>query len=471
MTKVERLARMEVIHQRVGELARHRSLTSAQQEEYERLDAEFYQLDRDNKLDEVRSVMNSPFAKEEIAGVGNRGESKSPQANFRGDPWSDEIRSFGENPTNLRGRALTAIEKVAHTDDAGRQRITKAIEASEDLVEVDILTRWAITTSDPHYLTAFYKRAQYGEDARDVFTGEEREAWRRAKNLQRAMSLTDSAGGYLVPFQLDPAVILANSGYTHPLRRIARTVVATGDVWNGVTGTGTAAWTPEGTEVADNSPTFTQPTVQIHKLASFVPISIEAYEDAKNVTAEVTKILVDAMTNKEAEAFITGSGSNEPVGIVTALTGGSSEVNQTGTTLDYADFTATQEALPARYQPNASWIMHLVSMNRARAVTAGATITTAALVEGNPPSLLGRPVYEANYMDSSVTGSASDYLAVYGDFQHYVIADRIGMTVEFIPHLVGANRRPTGQRGWYAYKRTGADSVLDAAFRMLDKSA
>lgn len=42
------------------------------------------------------------------------------------------------------------------------------------------------------------------------------------------------------------------------------------------------------------------------------------------------------------------------------------------------------------------------------------------------------------------------------------------MTVEFLPHLVGANNRPTGQRGWYAYFRVGADSVNDGAFRMLN---
>ena len=37
------------------------------------------------------------------------------------------------------------------------------------------------------------------------------------------------------------------------------------------------------------------------------------------------------------------------------------------------------------------------------------------------------------------------------DFENYVIADRLGMTVEFIPHLFGtANQRPTGQRGLLA---------------------
>jgi predicted phage gp36 major capsid-like protein len=39
--------------------------------------------------------------------------------------------------------------------------------------------------------------------------------------------------------------------------------------------------------------------------------------------------------------------------------------------------------------------------------------------------------------------------------------------VEVLPHMLGTNRLPTGQRGMYAYWRNGA-KVLDAnAFRAL----
>jgi HK97 family phage major capsid protein len=56
---------------------------------------------------------------------------------------------------------------------------------------------------------------------------------------------------------------------------------------------------------------------------------------------------------------------------------------------------------------------------------------------------------------------------VFGDFSRYLIVDRVGLTVDFIPHLFGASQRPTGQRGLYCYWRNGA-KVLDAnAFRAL----
>jgi predicted phage gp36 major capsid-like protein len=43
------------------------------------------------------------------------------------------------------------------------------------------------------------------------------------------------------------------------------------------------------------------------------------------------------------------------------------------------------------------------------------------------------------------------------------------MNVELVPHLFAtANNRPSGQRGFYAWWRVGADSVNDAAFRLMN---
>jgi HK97 family phage major capsid protein len=79
--------------------------------------------------------------------------------------------------------------------------------------------------------------------------------------------------------------------------------------------------------------------------------------------------------------------------------------------------------------------------------------------------LLGKAFYEASEMPD-VTTSGVKFLIV-GDFSRYVIADRIGLTVDLIPHLMGANRRPTGERGIYGYWRNGAKVVDANAFRAL----
>ena len=286
--------------------------------------------------------------------------------------------------------------------------------------------------------------------------------------MTRAMSLTDSAGGYLVPFQLDPTVIITSNGTRNDIRKVARQVVATGDVWNGVSaGQVTWAFAAEGTESSDNAPTFAQPAINIYKAQGFVPISIEALDDEANVTAEVARLLAFGREDLEATKFITGSGTGEPFGIVAALTGTSSEITTaTNDVFALADVYKLDNNLPARYRTNSSWLGHRAIYNLIRAFdTAGGAGMWVQLQGDQPPQMLGRSVYEAEAMDNVATDAKR--ILIYGDFENYVIADRVGMTVEFIPHLLGANRRPAGQRGWYAYYRVGADSVNDGGFRML----
>jgi HK97 family phage major capsid protein len=95
---------------------------------------------------------------------------------------------------------------------------------------------------------------------------------------------------------------------------------------------------------------------------------------------------------------------------------------------------------------------------------AGASLFPTVYESG---SSLGRPVYEASDMDGTYP-SGNNYVLVFGDFDNFVVADRIGTVVEFVPTLFGANQRPTGQRGWFAWYRAGPDSVNDGGFRALN---
>ena len=59
-------------------------------------------------------------------------------------------------------------------------------------------------------------------------------------------------------------------------------------------------------------------------------------------------------------------------------------------------------------------------------------------------------------------------IVLIGDFSYYLIVDRVGMSLEVIPHLFGAaNRFPTGQRGLYAFWRNGGKIIDQVAFRFL----
>lgn len=394
---------------------------------------------------------------------------------FRGaDPWNlAEMRTFNRSSdeigAELRARAFTAIERMQGMTDARREGATKIIESHDD--SKGTISRLALATSSAHYMRAFVK-ASRGETM--LMTPEEVEASRNVKDLARAMSLTDTAGGFLVPFQLDPTVIITSDGTFSEIRSVARQVVATGDVWSGVSAGATSwSWDSEASEVSDDSSTFAQPQVTVHKANGFVPISIEAAMDEANVTNEIGRLLAFGREDLEAEAHATGSGSGEPFGIVTALDGTSSEIDAaTDDTFAIGDVYSLNTGLPSRYRRRATWAANAAIYDLIRQFdTQGGAGLWTTLGNDRPELLIGKRAIEVEGMDDTVTtsGAVSNNILVFGDFSNYVIADRIGMTVEFIPHLFAtANNRPSGQRGWYAFFRQGADSVNDGAFRLLD---
>lgn len=400
------------------------------------------------------------------------GDPDSITENRFKDPWDlGQIRmglSQVERGQELRSRAFSAIEKMQGTTDARREVATRMLEEYDPTN--GRLAEQVLATSSPQYMRAFAKMA--ASQGRAVLTVEEQ------RSVERAMSLADAGGGYLVPFQLDPTVILTSDGSQNEIRQVARQVVATGDLWHGVSA-GAVQWSfdQEADEVSDDTPTFAQPSIPIRTARGFVPISLEASMDANNVAQEVGRLLAQGKDDLESVVFVSGTAAaNQPVGIVSALTAYESAnpgsvVVKSGTTdtLAVGDVYGLQGSLPGRYRSRASWLASNTFYNLVRQF---AQYDGNALWErignGRPPNLLGRPVYEAEAMDSTITASQENYMGIFGDFQNYVIADRIGMTVEFIPHLVGANRRPTGQRGWFAYYRVGAGLTNARAFRMLD---
>jgi HK97 family phage major capsid protein len=114
---------------------------------------------------------------------------------------------------------------------------------------------------------------------------------------------------------------------------------------------------------------------------------------------------------------------------------------------------------------------HAITLNGYRQLPKATNIQESLVDDAaTPPKMVGIPVYENSNMDSSLTGAAADYLTVVGDFQQYAIVDRIGTTLELVPHLFGANRRPTGQRGFLQHWRVGADVLVADAFRLLNYS-
>ena len=135
-----------------------------------------------------------------------------------------------------------------------------------------------------------------------------------------------------------------------------------------------------------------------------------------------------------------------------------------------ADVYKVQNALPARFSAGASWMASLAVLNSTRQFETTNGHVKFGELSMNPPTLLGRNVYENSNLDSTydAAATAANYLLLYGDFKQFCITDRIGSRVELIDNLVGSSHRPTGQRGAFLWARVGSDSLIDGAFRVLN---
>lgn len=377
------------------------------------------------------------------------------------DPWSDLDRA---TPADFRGRALSAIERSTHGDDDVRQTTTRVIERGDDLA-----ARWATVASSDAYARAFTKLITApGERGFMTLTPEEREAVQHVEQWRSMSEGSDSAGGYMVPQFLDPAIVLTAGGSVNPFRQIARVVQQShGKTWSGVSSAGiTASWDTEGSEVSDDSPTLSNPTIPIYKAAAFVAGSFEVVQDVSGLVDELSILFADAKDTLEGSTFATGTGTNQPTGIVTALAGTSRETNMaTNSSIVVADLERIEAHIASRFRARASWTMNRSYLNAVRDLgTQSLGTQTVDLTIGRPKEILGRPAYEADGMTSGLNASTNNAI-VYGDFRSYVVADRLGATLEYVPHMFApGNGRPSGQRGFYLWWRTGADSVNDAGF-------
>lgn len=128
-----------------------------------------------------------------------------------------------------------------------------------------------------------------------------------------------------------------------------------------------------------------------------------------------------------------------------------------------------QNALPPRFQSRAVWNANLSIINAARQFETTNGALRFPELTASPPMLLGRSIFEHSKIDCSINPAATEtnFPLLYGDFQQMVIVDRIGSTLQLVPHLVGSNRRSTGQRVAQLWLRTGSDVVVPQAFRLL----
>ncbi len=365
--------------------------------------------------------------------------------------------------SELRDRALEVIERhVPKWVDAEKRESAEALIEKRKSTQFDAqaVRSHIVQTSSPAYVRAF----------EDYMANPEMGV---PAELRAAMSLTAANGGVMVPQFLDPTIVLTNTGAENDVRNYARIESITVDQWDGVTSAGvTAEWLGEGTEAADATPTFVGPTITAHKEAAYLFASYEVLADSG--FDQVGALVMDAFDRLEETACATGTGSSQPYGLVTRLSGtGPSLAGSSGAAgaadLVVADIYALDENLGPRWRKNATFLAHRSIYNDVRQLNTNAAGSTfwVDLGGGIPAELIGYKTALNNAMDSTVVSGSNDDVLLLGDLKQYVIVDRVGTSIMYNPLVIGSNQRPTGQAGWFAFKRTGADVLTSNAFKLL----
>ena len=443
-------AEFATIHEGAGE----RALDETEQSRWDELDTERAQL--------LADIADEEAARERAARVAeSRAKWGSLQVGaVRTSPFDnlDAVRHMADE--DLQDRALTAVERTSYRSPFGitdehRENASRMIEM------VPGAARMALAFGSPEYMSAF--RSYLASGGQPVYTPEE------AAAVRASMSLTSANGGYALPFLLDPTLIHTGDATKNPIRRIARVETGTSDTWHGVTVSNvTTAWTGEGSAFTDGSPTTGGVTVDAAKLTAYVTASFEIFQDS-NLQAQLPGLIAESIDYAESAAFISGSGSGAPKGVITAVSGTAGSLvtattRGTFSSASIADTLALLNALPVRYEDSSTWVMNKATYRTIEQQMVG-TGAVKAIEMTNGSQLMDLPVVRSSTMVSATT--SGNFLVVLGDFSQYIVYDRLGVNVEFIQNVVDGDGLPVGKRGLVAYKRVGGDVSDINAFRLL----
>jgi HK97 family phage major capsid protein len=441
-------------------------------ERWEQLDAECKPIIE--RMERVRGITRTaadPASREGGADTGQRG---TPEFMQRLDPFDDlpAVRGGMVRRSDLISRALSAIE---HDNRRHVLADDRAQAATAKVERQPHIARHLLLTGSDEYQEAF---RQYLEDP----LGEGR------RTAERALSLSTGSAGFLLPYVLDPTIVLTSNGSTNPYRQLATIKQTTSNAWQGVNSAGvTAALLAEAAAATDASPTIGQIQIFPQKFAAWVFGSFEELGDS-NFADQLPGLLADAKDVVEETQFAIGTGgtgnSAAPHGVLAAL-GASQKVAAaegtggvfTGTGVGQAASNVynTQAALGPRFRKSQSvgWVANITNINKLRNLDQyGGSAFWANFGDDTPEQLVGKPIHESPSLTGSTgtgTGTGSAVL-LYGDWSKFIIVDRVGASMIYEPMVTGTGANanlPTGQAGWFYYWRAGSDVATANAFRWL----
>jgi len=226
-------------------------------------------------------------------------------------------------------------------------------------------------------------------------------------------------------------------------------------------------WTAEiQTGSEDSDMAFGKRELFPHPLAKRIKVSNKLLRVA---ALPVEQIVRDRLAYKfavtEEKAFLTGTGSNQPLGVFTASpdgisTGQDVSDGNTATTVEGDGLINAKYSLKAAYWDRAVWIFHrdVVKQIRKLVDLNGQYIWQPGLQAGQPDRILDSPFRMSEFAPNTLTTGL--YAGIIGDFSRYWIADALNMQVQRLVELYAE----TNQTGFIGRAELDGMPVLEEAF-------
>jgi len=281
----------------------------------------------------------------------------------------------------------------------------------------------------------------------------------------------DVSGGYIVPPQEFVANLIKAVDNVVHIRKLSNVIQLTSAASLGQPALDNdpadSDWTSElGTGNEDSTMSFGKRDLKPHPLAKRIKISNKLVRlGAGGIESLVRDRLAYKFGITEEKAFLTGSGSGQPLGVFTASSSGIStsrdvSTDNTTTAITMENLKAVKYALKQPYWNRASWMFHRDAVKAVALLKDGDDrfMWQDSVVQGEPDRLLGFPVYMSEYVPNTFTTGL--YVGILGDFKMYHIAESLDMQLQRLVELYAE----TNQIGYIGRMELDAMPVLEEAF-------
>ena len=268
---------------------------------------------------------------------------------------------------------------------------------------------------------------------------------------------TPSEGGYTIQTDVASSVIEALKEFGG-MREVS-TVFTTdqGNPMNYPTSDGTSEEgeiVPENTAATDEDVSFGTKNLPVYKFSSkVVTVPIELLQDSSiDLEAFIRSRIVERLGRATNRFFTVGTGTNQPLGIVTAA--GSGKTGSAADAVTYEELVDVEHSVDPAYRRNAPrWMFHDTTLREVRKLkdSQGRPLWMPDIIGGSPATILGHG-YTINQNMAPMAANAKSIL--FGQLSKYVIRDVMQVTFYRFTDSAYAKK---GQVGFLAFMRSGGN--------------